>query len=186
MSSILTRRYASALLEVGKEYQLLDEFLEQYKIMINQINQEKKFEQLLNSPQITDLEKKKIINEVFGKAINPYLLNFIYILIDKGRLHLIKEMLLDFQEMVYEEKNILSTKVVSAIPLREKQLSQIKEKLSNKFQKEILLENKVDSSIMGGLIIYAGNKILDGSIKSKIAKLRVDLKETRLQEIGVN
>lgn len=186
MSSILTRRYASALLEVGKEYQLLDEFFEQYTEIVNQINQEKRFEQLLNSPQITDSEKKKIISEVFGEAINPYLLNFIYILIDKGRLNLIKEMFLDFQEMVYEEKNILPTKVVSAIPLGEEQLSQIKEKLSNKFQKEILLENKVDSSIMGGLVVYAVDKIMDGSIKSKIAKLRIDLKEIRLQEIGVN
>ncbi|RBP37807.1 F0F1 ATP synthase subunit delta [Garciella nitratireducens] len=186
MSSILTRRYASALLQVGKEHDLLDEFLEQYAEMINQIKKEKKFEQLLNSPRIIHSQKKKIINEVFANTMNSYFLNFIYVLIDKGRLTYLEEIFLDFKEMVYKEKDILPIKVVSAIPLKEEQLVRVKEKLTKILKKEILIQNKVDPSIIGGLIVYAGDKILDGSIKSKIAKLKVNLKEIRLQEIGVN
>lgn len=186
MPNLLARRYASALLEIGKEQELLDTFHEQLVGVVDQFKQHKKFEQLIISPQITTEEKKKVISEVFGKVLNPYLLNFIYLLIDKDREGYIEDIANTFNEMFYNEKNILSAEVISAVALREEQLSTIKNKLAAQFNKEIIINNQVDPSIIGGVIVYAGDQIIDGSVKSKLNQLKANLKEVRLQEIGVN
>lgn len=186
MSNLVATRYASALLEIGKENNVLDLFHEQLGEVVNQIKGEEKFYGLLNSPKIIRSEKKQIVKEVFGKAVEPYLLNFLYILIDKGRQGQLEDIFLSFQDLVYKEKDILPAKVISAIVLSDAQLSALKDKLQKQFDKEIILENKIDPSIMGGLIIYAGDKIIDGSVKNKLSKLKNSLKDIRLQEIGVN
>jgi F-type H+-transporting ATPase subunit delta len=186
MSNLVTTRYATALFETAKEHQLLDLFREQLKGVIEQIEGEEKFKQLLNSPQITGVQKKQIFEDVFKEAIHPYLLNFIFLVLDKGRQKYLKGIFLVFQDLVYKEKDILSVRVVSAVELKEEQLTALKEKLKSQFQKEIILQDKIDPSIVGGLIIYAGDKIIDGSVQNKLAKLKNNLKEIRLQEIGVN
>jgi F-type H+-transporting ATPase subunit delta len=182
---MVARRYASALMEVGLENNLLEEFHKQFSEIINQLNREEGFQKLLNSPLITNKEKKEIIKEVFGKYINPYLLNFIFVVIDNKRQKNIKDIFLGFQDMVYEKNNILAVKAVSAVALNKQQINSLKNRLAQQFNKEIIIENKIDPSIMGGLVIYAENRILDGSIKGKLEKLKTELKAIPLQEIGV-
>lgn len=185
MSNLLEKRYASALLEIGKEQELLEDFHEQLVEVVNQFKRHKDFRKLMNSPQITSAEKKEILSEVFGRVLHPHLLNFLYLLIDKDRERYIEDVAQTFQEMFYDEKNILFVRVSSAVALSEEQLSAIKGKLSTRFNKEIVIHNQVEPSIIGGIIIYTEDQIIDGSVKTKLEKLKAHLKEIRLQEIGV-
>ncbi|MFZ7119678.1 MAG: ATP synthase F1 subunit delta [Eubacteriaceae bacterium] len=184
--SLVSKKYASALMDVAKENANLDEVYEQFKIVIDELTTDKRIWMLLNIPSMDTKMRKNLISDIFKNSLNQYLYNFIMILFDKNRFNELKFIFLSFKELYLMEKNMIEVTVVSVLELSESQKNTLKVKLEKQYNKIVILHNKIDKTILGGLIIYVGEKVIDGSIKSKLMNLRNDLKEIRLQELGVS
>jgi F-type H+-transporting ATPase subunit delta len=66
-------------------------------------------------------------------------------------------------------------RVVSAVPLDEGQSQRLKEALARRFEREIQLENEIDPEVIGGAVVYAGSKVIDGSLRGRLARLTASL-----------
>jgi len=93
------------------------------------------------------------------------------VLAENKRLPLLPVIKVLFQELREEAEKLLRVRVVSAFPLEEDQATRLKQALTKRFEREILLESEVDKSVIGGAVIYAGDQVIDGSLKDRLMRL---------------
>lgn len=129
----------------------------------------------LESPKIPFEEKASILSQCLG-GINPLAMNLAFLLVAKGRLGMIDDMVLEYGRLLDEHRGIAHAEVATAVALDSEETDRLTNRLSDLIGKEILLTAKVDPSIIGGLIARVGDKLVDGSTKSRLFALRESLK----------
>ena len=177
--SLAVRRYAQALLDIAFEEKCEEEVYEQFKLFYEQMKADKQFERLITEKILSSEELKATVAKILEGG-NTYLISFIMTLIDRNRMDEIMDMFLDFERGYKENKNILEAEAVTAVELSEEQIEQIKKELGEKYGKTIVLKTSVDPSIIGGLVLYVGNDMLDASIKAKFEGLKKQLKTIQI------
>ncbi|HAE60753.1 MAG TPA: hypothetical protein DCG38_00200 [Eubacteriaceae bacterium] len=184
--SLVGKKYSQALLEVAKEKNTTDEIYNQFKSIIEALDANEELWDILTIPSIESDEKKAIIEKIFKGSIDGFLYSFLMISVDKNRVTDLKDIFESFKELYFVENNMVEATVVSAVALEEKDIKRLKGKLEKRYEKTVMIQSRIDPDIIGGLIVYVGDQVIDGSIKRKIAMMKNDLKEIRLQELGVN
>lgn len=175
MAELVAKTYAGALFEVALEEKSIDKYLEEINFIVDSCKKNPQFYQILNTPEIKNDEKKKVIDKVFGKKINKLIINFIKILIDKRRiknLYLIAE---KFESIVTDYKGIVKVTAVTAMPLDKDDIKKLKKRLALATGKEIKLDNQIDKDLIGGILIKLGDKVIDGTVKGKLEELEKKL-----------
>lgn len=159
-------RYALALYELCEE-QNIDIFstLE----MINNIFLDKEILNIFASPLISFTEKKSIIEKLNIK--DEILNNFMFLLIQKGRIIYFDEIFKEFKSMYYKKHNMLDITINSAMQIEDKTLDMLIEKLTKKYNKKIMYTINIDKNLIGGISINVQDQLIDGSIKSRLEKL---------------
>ena len=143
--------------------------------MVELIKNNKELDNVLKSPLVAKNEKTQLIEALFNNKINNDLKNFLKILVEKGRISSLKSIELTFKELLNDKHNIIEGTVISAIALTEKQVKELEEKLSKKYNKNVTLENEVDQSILGGVLVRLGNTQIDGSVKTRLNNIKDQL-----------
>lgn len=177
--SLAVRRYANALLEVCAEENCLEEAYSQYRALYEQLKTDRDFERLLLENILSSEEKKELIEKTLPDG-NPYLKGFLETLADRGRIEEMEDMFLSFEEGYKEKNNILEAKAVTAVEMTEEQIENVKKALGEKYGKTIVLKTSVDPSILGGMVLYIGNTMLDASVKAKFEDLKKQLKTIQI------
>lgn len=172
MYEYLDRRYAKALYEVAEEKGKVEEYLRDLREICDLIDNNEELKKLVDYPQVSTKKKKKIMIKLLKGQIDEELLSFILILIEKGRIHYIREKLNQMELIHLEKQNVVTALVKSVIPLSEEQSSKLKTNLEKKFNKNVILEYEIDKSILGGLYVRVGNEVIDGSIRSKLEEMK--------------
>lgn len=159
-------RYALALYELCEE-QNIDIFstLE----MINDVFADKQILNIFASPLISFDEKKSIIEKL--SIIDEVLNNFMFLLIQKGRIIHFDEIFKEFKSMYYKKHNMLYITINSAMRIDDETLDMLIEKLTVKYNKKIMYTINIDKNLIGGISISVEDKLIDGSIKSRLEKL---------------
>lgn len=101
--------------------------------------------------------------------------NFIKLLSDKKRLAVLPDVATLFEEDLAKESQYLSVVVTSAFPMDDHQRAETKEKLSKQLNSDLVIEFAVDANLIGGLVVRSGNWVMDGSVKSKLTRLKAAL-----------
>jgi F-type H+-transporting ATPase subunit delta len=184
--SLVGRKYSQALLEVAKEKGKTDEIYNQFKSIIEALDSKEKMWEILMLPSVESDEKKNIFENLFKDKIDGFLYSLLMISVDKNRVADLKNIFESFKDLYFVENNMVEATVVSAVALEENDIKRLKEKLEKKYKKTVIIQSRIDLDIIGGLIVYVGDQVIDGSIRRKVAMLKNDLKEIRLQELGVN
>lgn len=177
--SLAVKKYANALLEIAVEENCLDEVYGQFKIFNGELCENSQLEKLLVMDIIPSTQKRAILKDFLAQC-NPLFANFIKIIIDKDREEELKLMYLEFNELYKQEKNIIEATAVTAIELSEAEVEDMKNKLAEKYNKTVILENKIDESILGGVVLYIGDSVVDASLKAKLDGLRNTMKQIKL------
>jgi len=176
MSSLTTlaRPYAKAAFELARDEKSLaawDDMLE----LASEMVAEKSMAGLLESPHISSDEVVRIISDAAGDAFTGRFRDFLSILGGNGRLPLLIQVASLFSQLREEAENRLSVKVVSAVPLNEEQAGRLRESLSRRLECEIELDNEIDKDVIGGAVVYAGDQVIDGSLRGRLEKLSTSL-----------
>ncbi|AZR73999.1 ATP synthase F1 subunit delta [Anoxybacter fermentans] len=186
LKNAAVERYTKALFDLAVEENSLDQF-NQELIEINRLlTDQPDLERLLNHPQIPDFEKRDLIKRILGSEFSPLILNFILLLIDKGRQTLLKDIIEYFQYLVKEARGIVEVQVYTAFELSSENESKLKQKLKELTGKEVELQVTVDPSLIGGIRLRIGDKVIDGSIKRHLERMREDLAQIQVSQLGVS
>lgn len=172
-TGLISMRYAKALLLAGLDRKDLAEVLYDNSINFYKIlNESTEFDAFLKNPVINDDQKKKFIRKTFGKNFHDFMLNFIDIIIDNKREKLITDIFRNFLTIYRKLLGIKNVTVVTAIPISDKYKDEILKILEKRLKAKIELECKVNSDIIGGLIIVVDDKQADGSIAGELRALK--------------
>ena len=172
MFEYLDRRYALALYEVAEEKGKVQEYLNDLREICDLIDNNKDFYEVVKHPQISTKQKKKTFINIFKGNIDEELLSFLLILIEKDRILFLREKLNEMEKIHLEKNNTLVAVVKTAVPLLEKEVNELKIKLENKYNKNIIITTEVDKSLLGGVYVRVGNDVIDGTVKSKLDEMK--------------
>lgn len=171
MAELVSKRYALALFDAGLDLNKIDDFYKDLELLKSVFGEEKKLLKILHHPKIKKVEKRNIIDEIFKGRVSLEIVNFLYILIDKRRENNILQIIDNYKELFYKNKNIVKVVAITAIPMVEESKSNLTRVLANKLNKEIELTNEIDSSILGGVLLKVENKLMDGTIKGQLESI---------------
>ena len=163
----IAKRYASALMDVCGSDQA-EAVLSQLQA-IESVVLEKTVHNFLVNPESTNEQKLEVILEL-GKQVNVSELvsKFFRVLNDASRLELLAHMSKPFEELLLEKNNTVKATVTSVVSLSESDLDSVRVKIEAMVGKKVLVEQVVDTSILGGLVVRVGNNILDLSLRNKL------------------
>ncbi|WP_444899440.1 F0F1 ATP synthase subunit delta [Microbulbifer sp. VAAC004] len=135
------------------------------------VSQNEKVRELLDNPQLTSEERADKFLLICSDELGEHGKNFIRLLAENHRLQLLPEISELFEELKAQAEATLEVEVVSAHALSDAQAQALGQKLRAKFEREIHLHSSVDESLLGGAIIRAGDTVIDGSVRGRLAKL---------------
>lgn len=129
----------------------------------------------LNNTQAPFNERQQQLDGVLGADVAPPIRNFFYTMLKEGDLHLVDEVTNNLTRLTTKGPSVEIATVTSAIALTNGEKSDFKEKLSAKYGANLEIDFKVDEKILGGVIVQVGDKILDGSLLTKLNAARDNL-----------
>ncbi len=175
-NSTYARRYSQAAFKIALEEKELNRWQSDLRRIASLVKDEALFA-LLENPEVSFDDKAKVLSERLGD-INPLALKLVYVLVTKGRLGMIGDIADEYQRLVDNYRGIEGAEVAevtTALPLDDEDKLRLAQRLTSIFGKPVVLKPKVDSSLIGGIIIRVGDKLIDGSIRSKLVALKRDL-----------
>lgn len=176
-NTVLAKRYAKALFQVGKEENALDSFNNALAEMATLYAQVPEVVDGLTNPLYPQDVREKVMAHLLGKMqASPMVANFMKLLVQKRRAEVLPDIAEVFQALVDAERNTCRGKVVSAAPLSGALNSKIKATLEKITGKQVLLRTEIDPSIIGGIVAQVGDLVLDGSIKMQLTGLKESIK----------
>lgn len=175
MAELVSRVYANALFEAAIEVQNVDRIYEELGYVCQTVESHPELFELMKTPKLNIEEKKAIVSEIFGGTLCPEMHNFIKILLDKRRGSELLSIKSTFEERYHEHKKVSYAKVESAVSVSKAELDTLKDKLSAMTGTEVIIENVIDPSVIGGLVVRIGDKVIDGSVRRRISELKEEL-----------
>ncbi len=174
MSLTTARPYAKAAFDYATEQAALAVWHEHLQL-VAAIVSDKQIHRLFQNPLITTEQLVKIISTVAGDSLTTGMINFLSLLAKYHRLAVLPEIALLFAQYWAAQKNLLTVTVISAWPLSAAQQQQLQTALEKRLQSAVTLEQQIDRAILGGLVIRAGNLVIDGSVSTKLQRLKFAL-----------
>lgn len=135
---------------------------------------------LLLEPSIPKKERLGLLDQAFGDAVHPYLLNFLKILTERGLLREFSACEKCYRALYYEAHGITEANVISAVELDSDRREKLKQRLEKMSGKEVILHVRTDPQVLGGIRVEMEGKLYDGTVRGRLSDLRKKLDETVL------
>lgn len=172
--------YGQSLYDLAAEEKADDQIMEEIEAVRGIFAENPDYITLLTEPSIPVKNRTQLLDEAFGGQIHPYLLNFLKILVEKGLLRGFSTCCSTYRRSYNKEHGISEAVVTSAVPLSEAQAQTLKEKLEKLSGKKILLTQRVNGKVLGGLSVELDGKLFDGTVGGRLDELRRRVTETVL------
>ncbi|MDJ0733774.1 MAG: ATP synthase F1 subunit delta [Nostocaceae cyanobacterium] len=168
--------YAQALMSVAQANNLTEELGTDVRSLLGLLSENDELSTFLGNPFITVEDKKAVINRVLGDGANAYLRNFLMLLVDRRRIILLADICQEYLALLRQLTQTALAEVTSAVPLTEEQQQTVKEKVKAMTGAvNVELETKIDSDIIGGVIIKVGSQVIDASLRGQLRRLSLRL-----------
>ena len=172
-------RYASALFELASEEKATAAVGQQLSTFGAAIDQSDDLRRLVRSPVFSSDDQIAALEGIAGQlGVSGTTLNFLKLVARNRRLPALPEMIKAYATLLSQSKGEIAGEVTSAEPLSAQQLSDLKAALKASLGREVALSTRVDSSILGGLIVKVGSRMMDNSLKTKLQSLKIAMKGT--------
>ena len=181
MAKLVSKTYGDALFAVALEENRMDEFFEAVQGVAEILRTNEEFGKLMNHPKISKEDKVKIVEETFDGKIAKEIIGIMALLITKGHAKEMDSVFGYFIDSVKEEKKIGKADVTTAIALTDGQKAKVEQKLLDTTRYESFeMSWHTDESLIGGMVIRIGDRIVDSSIKTKLYDLSRNLRNIQL------
>ena len=172
--------YGEALYTLARDEGNSHVIYDELKVLSASFDQEPDFIRLLSSPSLTKAERCQILDDCFRGKVQPYLLNFLKILTEKGYMRQFPDCVSAYRELYNKDNGILPVTAVTAVALTESQTDKLIAKLQSITGKQIELTNKLDPATLGGMRLYYDGKRVDDTVSHRLDAVRAMLQNTVL------
>ena len=176
----VAQRYSHALFDAAQERGLLDAGYEQMSDLKRIVQHDRTLLSFLTAPQVLDEHKRELIRTVFCNRLHQLYVEFLIVLVNKHRVGYLVEIIDEFIDRIETARGIGRAKVISAVPLSDKEREGLKARLAAKTGLTIRLEEKVEPAIIGGMIVHMHDEIIDGSIRHGLALIEEELLKAKV------
>ncbi len=178
ISSGIAERYATAIFEISKEEKSLAKLESNIADLAAALDGSEDLRDLINSPVVSRTDQKAAISAIASKMkLETVLQNGLGVMADKRRLFVLPQLVVKLREMIAEDKGEVTAEVTSAKALTKAQADKIAKTLKASVGKEVNIKASVDESLIGGLVVKVGSKMIDTSIASRLNSLQNAMKE---------
>lgn len=172
MKNEVAERYGAGLFELAKEENKVEEYMNQVLLLKHTLKENPELSTFFLSVKVSKEEKRNVIDKVYSTYVDHNIVNFIKLVVDKGRATQLLNIYTSFIRMCEEDLGIQHATVLSARKLSQEDMNTIGNTLVSKTNKRIILENVVDPSIIAGIKVTVGNTVTDVTMKTKIDRMR--------------
>ena len=166
------RVYAQALLELTGEQGSTDALADEVQQLLAVTAQGGELHQLFSNPAIGDQDRKQIVKKVFEGKVSDLLLRFLCVIADKGRLASLPSIFAGYLLAVAEQRGQVEVQAYVAAPLDAETARQVAAQIGAHLNKQVTLRQHVDESLIGGLKIKIGDKLIDASVASQLRTMK--------------
>ncbi len=174
-------RYARALVESAKAEDVLAGVAESYAAVVVVLEQNPALPSFLEGPQVADDEKIQLVSDLFDGRVEPLLVRFFHLLIEKNRIEYLQEIGEEFAGLVEKEQGFSRAVVTTAIEMPADLEAALLEKLVRLTGAKVILEKNVDPAVIGGVSVTLGDQIIDGTVRTNLDQLRLHLGKARVR-----
>jgi F-type H+-transporting ATPase subunit delta len=173
----VSARYAAALYDLADEEGVIDAVAGDLAALAKMIEDSVDFQRFIKSPVISRASQSKAIAAIAEKAqLSPLAHKFLGLLAANRRLFALQGIIAGFRQILADRRGQATAHVTSAAPLSDSQTTSLIDALKKSVGRNIDIVSKVDPSILGGLIVKIGSRMVDSSLKSKLQRLKLAMK----------
>jgi len=160
--------YAQAVFELAEQSRLIDVLKNDFDILASLIAQSKELETLMNSPSFHEESKKRLIDEVFSGRLNELTVNLLMIVIEHNRARFLPQIIARYNELWEARNGLHRVKVMVSKAMDNAEIEKLTGNIAAAISGRVKLEVVVNPSIIGGIIIRHGDKVIDNSIRNRL------------------
>ena len=163
------KRYAQALFDIGSQRDRVEQWVDHLDVAVQAL-ENGELQAFLENAKIPLPRKVQAIEEILP-GVEPPIRNLLSLLVSRGLVDMLPNVEKEYLHLVHEMKGREQVEVRSAVPLEDGQKDSINRFLTALINKEVVLESRVDPSILGGLVIRIGDRLIDGSTRTRLDEL---------------
>jgi F-type H+-transporting ATPase subunit delta len=171
-------RYASALFALAREGRQTEAVAQSLGKLDALIDESPDLQLLVKSPVFSQGDQTRALDALLAREdIGGIAANFVRLIARKRRLPFLPQMIADYRKLYDEARGVTHAEVVTATPLSAENFEALKAQLKGGSGREVVLDSKIDPSIIGGLIVRLGSRMVDASLRTKLNAIRLAMKE---------
>jgi F-type H+-transporting ATPase subunit delta len=172
---ILAKKYGRAIYEIASEQHSLEQTEKDLTLIEEALEQNAEFNKFMNHPLLSKAMKKDTLKKLFADKVQPIVLQFCYVVLDKDRFGDFAGMVDVYKTFAHEGLGVEEAVVTTALPLSKEQAKEFKDTLSKMTDKKIILKQKVDTALIGGFTVQIGDRLIDGSVARQLETLKAKI-----------
>lgn len=180
----VARNYADTFLDLADRRDAAGAWLEMLSEVAALYEASSPFEAFLDTPRVSEEEKIAVLRDAFADHYPENFVRFLIVVLRKRRQGMLPEIDQAARDLLYERTGRLHATVVLTAEADEAFRREIERELSRVFDREVDADFRVDPRLIGGMVVRAGDRVLDGSVRRRLQNLRRRLLETHTQSAG--
>lgn len=172
-TSPLAVAYARSVLELANAQNQAREIGQELEELVKIVDSDPSFANFLASPAIGEEERGRVVEKVFGEGrVSPLVFNFLGVANRKGRLGMLRQIAIAYADLLEEQMGIVEVDVTVAHRLTPEQADEVRRRVGEALKREVVLHQYIDESLIGGLLIRVGDRLLDASVRAQLQAVR--------------
>ena len=171
---VAQRVYAEALLEAAKDEKRVDGVRKDFDEFVAALAGSDELQRFLRNPQIESQTKRQALEDLLAKSDDLFL-NLVRVLVDKNRIAELDQVHEEWGRLLAREERVLELELTTAVQLSDKEAARVVKQIEETSGRSVVATRTVDSNLIGGLVVQAGSRRLDASVRGRLEQLREKL-----------
>ena len=177
----VARRYATALFELAQEKGTIDQVDRELDLVISTIESNRQLKAVMDDVLISAVVKQDLLKRIFADKVSTLVLNFILVVARKRREGALTDIRRVFVDLANQARGLVEVEVRSAVPMGAETLQALETRLVSRLGKRVKFSTQVTPEIMGGLVVRVGDQLMDGSVKTRLHRMRERLTQAKAE-----
>jgi len=178
--ALSAKRHAQAVFQIALEKEEIEKWQADLETIAESLRNPE-LVALLENPKLHFSEKERILKNILT-GISPIAMNLVYFLVAKNRLRIVENLVIEYRHLVNAYYGRETAEVVTAISLSDEEKKRLQKRLAAITHKEVVITTQLNPDIMGGMVAKIGDKLIDGSVRTRLQELRKGLIEAGLSD----
>ncbi len=180
IESKLAIKYATALFRTAKRTNQVEMISHDLEVLSDLLRENTLLKNFLESPQVLERDKKELLSSAFKSLISEALFSFLMLVVSKHRIQYLLFMAEELQRLVKEDQGIVEASLITARSVDRALVDQIRQELEKSTGKRVEMKLEIDPSLIGGIVVILGDKIIDRSIRYQLDQLKEQMLAMRV------